>query len=147
MPNHRTLRRLARTGHPTLLTVAGHRARAVLPPAPPLPPPAAVVTWCYTYDRDGRCIEVTEMTYSFGATHADSAVAATHSFSYDTAGDLLDPSAAPAAACLPFTTAHHDADPDLCCGPCRCGGQHAPAARWLFDDPLLLDPDDAEPAP
>jgi hypothetical protein len=35
MPNRRTLRRLARIGHPTLLTIAGRRARAVPPPPPP----------------------------------------------------------------------------------------------------------------
>jgi YD repeat-containing protein len=40
MPNRRTLRRLARTGHPVLVAVAGHRARA-LPPAPPPRPTAA----------------------------------------------------------------------------------------------------------
>jgi hypothetical protein len=55
MPNQRTLRRLARTGDPILLSVAGHRARAVPPDAAHSPPPAPVVhTFHYRYDSDGN---------------------------------------------------------------------------------------------
>jgi RHS repeat-associated protein len=59
MPNRRTLRRLARTGHPVLVAPAGHRARAV-PPAESLTPSEALVqTFWYSYDNEGKRTSIT----------------------------------------------------------------------------------------
>jgi hypothetical protein len=97
MSNRRTLRRLARTGDPTLVTEAGHRARALPAAAPPAPPPDDVILSVSYYDCDGNRIPVTSFTYSHGAVPARAAAEATDIVTYSGYGDALSESAPTAA--------------------------------------------------
>jgi RHS repeat-associated protein len=136
MSNKRTLRRLARTGDPVLLTVAGHRARAV----PPSPPPGPVVhTFQYNYYSAGNLTGASSWT-DLPCAGPDSAAEATETVTYAGYPDALADSNLSASDRYSFTGRELDSVTGL---------QHNGArsfdptpGRWSTQQPLDPDPSD-----
>jgi RHS repeat-associated protein len=128
VPNPRTLRRLARIGHPVLVAVAGHRARAGPPAAPPTSPWETLVqTFSYTSDSEGNRIAVTSFAHRPGEAETPEIV------SYDGFGKVLSVRDPPADR-YHFTGRVLESVTALQYNRARCFDPKP--GRWLTEEPL-----------
>jgi RHS repeat-associated protein len=133
MPNRRTLRRLARTGDPVLLSIAGPRAGAVSPAESLITSEGLVLRLWYSYDAEGNRTAVTSFAHRPGEPDAPEIV------SYDGFGNALSMSDPPADR-------YHFTGRDLASVTAmqynRARYFDPKPGRWLTEEPPDLDAPD-----